>query len=76
MLKKLNVLLTRVTDAMTKNTTMIGAMMIVTIIAMTMNHDVSTLQEVDKDGGAESTTPSTPPMFTPSTLLTVTIAHS
>jgi hypothetical protein len=76
MLKKLNVLLARVTDAVTKNTTMTGAMMIVTIIVMTMNHDVSTLQEVDKDDSADLTTPSTPPMFTLSTLLMVTIAHS
>jgi hypothetical protein len=42
MLKKLNVLLARVTDAMMKNTATIGAMMIVTVVMMTMNHDMMT----------------------------------
>jgi hypothetical protein len=40
MLKKPNVPLARITDAVMKNIMTTGVMMIVTIIATTMNHDV------------------------------------
>jgi hypothetical protein len=42
MLKKLNMPLVRVIDAVMKNTTTTGAMMIVTVTTMTLSHGVMT----------------------------------